>query len=338
MDFTAGRLAEKYGFELIGSKDARITGIAFVHEASEGDLVLAENKAYYEKAAQSAASCIIAREAFAVPESKTLLIHDRAESLFLDLLEEVCPPAYVPGPDAPAVSPSAALGAGCVIAPGVHIGPDTVLGDNVKVYPGVSIGAGVTVGSDTVIYPNCVIYDRCRIGDRCILHAGCVIGADGFGYLSGENGIRKYPHIGIVRIGSRVEIGANTTIDRAKLGETFIDDFCKIDNLCQIAHNVKTGKGCLICAQTGIAGSSTLGNGCVLAGSVGIADHIHMGNGVVVAAMSGVTKDYGDGQVISGRPARPVAVRNKIDVLSLKLPEMYQSLRKIEKELDKMRQ
>ncbi|MBQ9358153.1 MAG: UDP-3-O-(3-hydroxymyristoyl)glucosamine N-acyltransferase, partial [Abditibacteriota bacterium] len=271
-----------------------------------------------------------------VPDSKVLLIHPRAESLFLDLLEEVRPAPYVPEPGAPAVSPSAVLGSGCCVAPGTHIGPDTVLGDNVKVYPGVFIGAGVTVGSDTVIYPNCVIYDRCAIGSGCILHAGCVIGADGFGYLSGDSGIRKYPHIGTVRIGSRVDIGANTTIDRAKLGETLVEDFCKIDNLCQIAHNVKTGKGCLICAQTGIAGSSTLGDYCVLAGSVGIADHIHLGSRVVVAAMSGVTKDYGDGEVISGRPARPVALRNKIDVLSLKLPEMYQTLRKIEKELGKL--
>ena len=338
MNYTAGGLAEKFGFDIIGSSRARITGAAFVHEAREGDVVLADSKAYFEKAVQSAASVIIADEAYGAPENKTLLVHKNAESKFIDILEEICPPVYLPAPDAPSLSPSARTGAGCVIAPGAHIGPDSVLGDNVKVYPGVFIGAGVTVGPDTVIYPNVCIYDRSQIGAGCILHAGCVIGSDGFGYKAGESGIRKYPHIGIVRIGSRVEIGANTTVDRAKMGETFIDDFCKIDNLCQIAHNVKIGKGCLICAQTGIAGSSALGAGCVLAGSVGIADHVRLGNRVVVAAMSGVTKDIEDGQVMSGRPARPVALRNKIDVLSMRLPEMYQSLRKIEKELEKIRQ
>ncbi|MBP5273956.1 MAG: hypothetical protein ILO36_03350, partial [Abditibacteriota bacterium] len=181
MDFTAGDFAERFGLELIGDGNAPIKGIAYVQDAKEGDLVLADSRKYFSEALLTPASCIVCDSAYSVPEDKTLLVSPRAGSIFLDILESLCPEPYVPSPGAPPVSPACSVGEGCVIAPGAHIGPGSVLGDRVTVYPGVFIGADVTIGPDTIIYSNVSIYDRTEIGASCILHSGCVLGADGFG-------------------------------------------------------------------------------------------------------------------------------------------------------------
>ena len=172
---------------------------------------------------------------------------------------------------------------------------------------GTKIGADCIIGDGTTLYPNVTLYPRVKIGRGCLLHAGCVLGADGFGYVPAENGLRKVPHLGTVEVGDGVEIGANTCIDRAKTGATVIGSGTKIDNLVHIAHNVRIGYSSLLIAQAGVAGSVTIGNGVILAGQAGIADHITIGDGARVGAQGGVIGNIGPGESVSGYPARPHA-------------------------------
>jgi UDP-3-O-[3-hydroxymyristoyl] glucosamine N-acyltransferase len=184
------------------------------------------------------------------------------------------------------------------------------VGARAVLYPGAYVGEGASIGEDSLLYPNVTVREHCQVGARVILHASCVVGADGFGFAfnpEGDNGPEHYkvPQAGIVRIEDDVEVGACTTIDRATLGETVIGRGTKIDNLVQLAHNVKVGPLSLICAQAGVSGSAELGMGVVLAGQVGVVGHIRVGDMAKVGAQSGVAHDVEDGQVVSGSPAVP---------------------------------
>ena len=339
MKYNVREFARKYSLEIAAcGVDEDITGISYTDDAVRGDLVLADTDAYFDKAVKSGASFILAGPSCGDGGGKWVLRSADAGGVFVDILQDACPAPYVPDPSAPSVDPSAVIGSGCVISPAAHIGPGSVVGDGVTIYPGVFVGAGVTIGSHTVIWPNVTIYDRCIIGSHNVLYAGCVIGADGFGFYTGGGGIRKYPHLGIVRTGDYVEVGANSTIDRAKLGETLVGDCSKIDNLVQVAHNVKLGKGCILCAQTGIAGSSVLGDFCVMGGNVGVSDHVRLGDRVSAGAKAGIARDFGDDTVLGGYPAMPMAARRRVEVLSARLPELYQRLKALEKELESRKQ
>jgi UDP-3-O-[3-hydroxymyristoyl] glucosamine N-acyltransferase len=203
------------------------------------------------------------------------------------------------------IAPTAKLGANVAVGPFATIGDGVVLGNNVIVFQGVSIEAGSTVGDDTIIYPNAVIYDETKIGQRCIIHAGAVIGADGYGFTIHRGRHHKIPQIGSVRIEDDVEIGAGTTIDRAALGETVIGEGTKIDNLVQVAHNVKIGKHCLLVSQVGISGSCELGDYVAAGGQVGISGHLKIGNRVQLGGQTGVVTDIPDDSKMMGSPAMP---------------------------------
>jgi UDP-3-O-[3-hydroxymyristoyl] glucosamine N-acyltransferase len=214
----------------------------------------------------------------------------------------VRPGAYV-HPEA-RVHPRATVMAGATVEKGASVGAGAVL------YPGVYVGEGAGIGEDSLLYPNVTVREHCQVGARVILHASCVVGADGFGFAfnpEGERGPEHYkvPQSGIVRIEDDVEVGACTTIDRATIGETVIGRGSKLDNLVQIAHNVKVGPLSLICSQAGVSGSAELGTGVVLAGQVGVVGHIRVGDMAKVGAQSGVAHDVEDGQVVSGSPAVP---------------------------------
>ncbi len=189
------------------------------------------------------------------------------------------------------VHEDAVVGEGVTIYPYVYIGPRARIGKSTKIFPGVYIGEDVSIGEECIIYPNVVIMGGCEIGNRVILHPGVVIGADGFGFALGDEGREKFPQIGKVVIEDDVEVGANSTIDRAALGETKVGRGTKIDNQVQIGHNVKVGANSVIVAQVGIAGSTTIGNNVILAGQVGIVGHVNITDGVIIGAKSGVSKD-----------------------------------------------
>ena len=314
--------------EIDGDPSFIIKDITFVKDSKEGDLVLADGERYFKQAIQSPCSAILTDKKY-FDTDKILLITEKPNESFINLLNTLYKANTFPSE-----TPTAEIPASCKIAKNVTICDGTVLGENVTIYPNVYIGANCKIGDNTIIYPNVCIYDRSVIGKNCIIHAQVTIGADGFGYEAGDQGLMKYPHLGYVEISDEVEIGANTCIDRAKLGKTYVGFGTKIDNLCQIAHNVYIGKFTVVCGQTGIAGSSSVGDQCVLGAQVGIADHISIGNRCIIGAQSGVIKNTEDGSVILGFPAYPVDKTRRIEVLKARLPETHQEFKEMKQRLD----
>ncbi len=230
------------------------------------------------------------------------------------------------------VSLSARVGRGCYIGEFAVVGRKAKIGNNVQIYPQVYVGDYCEVGDNTILYPGVKIYRECRVGSGCILHAGAVVGADGFGFApAGDGSYSKIDQIGNVVIEDNVEIGANTCIDRATMGSTVIHAGVKLDNLCQIAHNVSVGSNTVMASQSGCAGSGKIGEGCIIAGQVGIVGHITVGNRVTIAAQSGVTRAVADDSVVLGSPALPADRQKKIYVLQRKLEEMYNDIRELKK-------
>lgn len=225
------------------------------------------------------------------------------------------------------------VGDNVTIYPFVYIGDNVTISDNVIIYPGTFIGDGSSIGEKTLIYPNVTIRENVTVGQSVIIHSGAVIGSDGFGYVFHKGVHHKIPQVGGVVIEDDVEIGANTTIDRATLGNTVIKRGTKIDNLVQIAHNVVVGEHCVFAAQAGIAGSAALGNYVTLAGQAGVTGHVHVGNNVTVAGKGGVTKDIKDGQTVSGMPA--IQHRDWLRSMAVfdGLPELKQKLSALEKKV-----
>jgi len=262
---------------------------------------------------------------------RALICVDSADLALAEVLKLYAP--SLPRPDAgiaagatvhptAKLGPDVAIGVHCYVGPHVHIGDATVLQPNVTVLDGTRIGAG------SVLWPGCVIRERCHIGDDCILHPNVTIGADGFGFRPGPDGEGpvKIPQIGTVQIGSQVEIGAGTCIDRGKFSVTQIGDQTKIDNLCQIGHNCRVGRGCLIAGHTGIAGSVVLGDRVVIGGRVAIKDHVTIGDGATLAGGSAVMNDVPPGETWAGYPARPATEAIREHVAMRKLPELTKRL------------
>ncbi|MBI3638116.1 MAG: UDP-3-O-(3-hydroxymyristoyl)glucosamine N-acyltransferase, partial [Candidatus Rokubacteria bacterium] len=225
------------------------------------------------------------------------------------------------------VDPTASVAALAVVEAGARVGA------RVRIAPGAYVGPGVIIGDDSVLHPDVVVCEGCRVGRRVVLHPGVVLGADGFGYIFGASGHRKIPQVGGVVIEDDVEIGANTTVDRAMLGDTVVRRGTKIDNLVQVAHNVDIGEDCILAAQVGIAGTSRVGKNAILLGQVGVGDHVTIGDGAVLAAQSGTTHDVPAGAKMSGSWARPMAQTRRIWLLEADLPELVRRVRDLEKRL-----
>jgi UDP-3-O-[3-hydroxymyristoyl] glucosamine N-acyltransferase len=228
------------------------------------------------------------------------------------------------------VAPTAFVGALTVIEAGAEIGAGA------RLHPLVYVGLGAVVGEDTVLYPHVVIREGVRLGRRVIVHSGAVIGADGFGYAFDGARHRKIPQVGGVRIEDDVEIGANTTIDRATLGETVVGQGTKIDNLVQVGHNVEIGEHTVIAGQAGISGSCRIGRGVVMGGQVGLADHVTIGDGVLLAAQSGVHVDIAAGERVFGSPALPLTESKRVILATRRLPELVRRLRTLERRLARL--
>lgn len=331
-------IATRLGLTLMGG-DAEITGVNTLADASPSELSFLANPKYAAQLETTRAAAVIV-SAGQAPEDRTCLV---SANPYLDFARSVqlfaTPQGQFLGVSELAfVHPEASVDAAASVAPFAYIGPGAVIGARARIFSGVYIGENCVVDEDSTIYPNCSLMAGTQVGKRVILHAGTVLGSDGFGFAQTGAGMTKFPQIGRTVIEDDVEIGANTTIDRAALGETRIGQGTKIDNLVQLGHNVRVGRNCIIVAQVGIAGSTSLGDGVVLAGQVGVAGHIHLADGCRIGAKSGVGKDVPERQDLSGIPAMPHGTFLRSSAIVPKLPEMKRRLSKLEKELAALRE
>ncbi|MDH5680219.1 MAG: UDP-3-O-(3-hydroxymyristoyl)glucosamine N-acyltransferase [Spirochaetota bacterium] len=326
---TASDIADILSGTLIGDGDVYINRLAPLNQPASDSIIYVEKEHSLPDILQSPATAILLPASIPIPTTtKTIIQCHDAKTAFIRLLELFQP--QIPLPDG--------------IHPTAHIGKHVSLGERLRVLPYAVISDHVTLGSDTVIHPHCHIGFGCQIGNGTVIHSGAriewgtilgrnniiqsgaVIGSEGFGYHDSGGKRLKVPQTGIVRTGDSVEIGANTTIDRATIGETLIGSHTKIDNLVQIAHNCQIGEMCYIASQCGIAGSSRLGDRVTLAGQVGVVDHVVLEDDVVVLAQSAVTHSIKAGQVVLGFPARPVKQAKKILASGARLPHLIRRL------------
>ena len=330
-----GELASRLGAELRGNPDLEITGVKGLEEAGPTEITFVANPKYTALARTTRAAAVVVEPNFQEISAATLRIKNpyHAFSRALGLFYQ--PPAYPPGVHPTAVidptaeiGPDAHIGAYAVVGAHVHIGPYATILPHVVLYPGVQIGSHFFAHAHAVVRENCVL------GDHVTLENGVVIGADGFGFAKNESGQwEKIPQSGPVRIGSRVDVQANATIDRATVGATEIGDGTKVDNLVQIGHGSRVGSDTLLCAQTGLAGSSVIGNNVILAGQVGIAGHCTVGDGVILTAQSAVSHDVPPGKVISGSPGFDNRLWLRAVTIFQRLPELLKRLDRLEKEV-----
>jgi UDP-3-O-[3-hydroxymyristoyl] glucosamine N-acyltransferase len=335
--FTLGELAVALGATLEGDPGRRVTGVAALESAGPDEIAFLTDLRYRDAAqASRAGAFLVPKDVAGLPAP--VLRCATPQHAVIDLLTLFHPPRRPPaGVDRTAVvGPDASIEATAFVGPFVVIERGAVIGAGAQLHAGVYVGPGVEIGEGSVLYPRVVVREGVRLGRRVIVHPGAVIGADGFGYTPGPDGHRKIPQVGGVRVEDDVEIGANTTIDRATVGHTVIGRGTKIDNLVQIAHNVRIGEHSIIVAQTGISGSSRLGRAVILAGQVGVADHLTLGDRVVVGAQSGVGADLAAGEKYLGTPARPLMEAKRVYISEGRLPELLRRVRDLERRLSRL--
>jgi UDP-3-O-[3-hydroxymyristoyl] glucosamine N-acyltransferase len=332
---TLQEIAKLAGGELNGDGNRVIIGAASLDEAVEGEIAFYNNPKYMPRLKATRASAVFVPPDFSEKISAAQIRVADPSKAFEQVVLKLAPKAiaFAPGVHSTAVvDPTANLGAGVSIQPHAVIEAGVTIGDETVVGAGSYVGHETAIGRSCLIYPNVTIRERSKIGSRVIIHGGVVIGADGFGFEFKDGRQRKIPQIGIVQIDDDVEIGANTTIDRARFGRTWIQEGVKIDNLVQVAHNVVIGKHSVIAAQVGISGSVRLGERVSLAGQVGIVGHATIGDGTMVAAQSGVSKNI-PGGVWFGYPAVPFAEAKRQFAWIHRLGRLFERVKAIEKKL-----
>lgn len=336
MGKTVKEIAEFLGAEFSGDGEALIEGIKGLDEAGPGDLTFLSNPKYRKKIDTTRASAILVSPD--VKSGKTL-IHVKDPYI---ALARVLGLFHKPEQHPAGISPEAFVSEGAEVAedavvyPGVYVGPGAVIGRRAVLYPGVRIGPQAVIGDDSTLYYNVSVYGRCLIGKRVIIHAGVVVGSDGFGFANPGRDNFKVPQIGIVQIDDDVEIGANTTIDRAALGKTWIRENVKIDNLVQVAHNVVIGQNSIIVSQVGISGSTSLGRSVIIGGQAGLVGHINIGDAVMIGAQSGVHEDVESNQTVSGSPHMPHRQWLRTMAIVGRLPELYKKIAGLESRIRDM--
>ncbi len=330
-------IAEKVQGNLIGSGEVRIHGLSGIRDAGPGELTFLTHNSYRKFLPECKAAAIIVGKDFPVDSLQgiAVIIVDHPAMAYLKTAELFMKPKELPaGIDGLArVSHTATVSATAYVGPYVYVGPNSVIGDNVILHPFTYVGENVDIQAGTIVYPHAVIYDNGVIGRNVTIHSGAVIGSDGFGYIWDGKKHAKIPQIGKVVIEDDVEVGANTTIDRASLGHTTIRKGTKIDNQVQIAHNVTIGEHSIIVSQVGIAGSTTIGRNVVLAGQTGVRDHAVIGDNVMAGGRTGITGNVPSNSIISGNPHMPHKEWLRLSTYLKKLPHLFERMKHVEDKL-----
>ncbi|MCU0370050.1 MAG: UDP-3-O-(3-hydroxymyristoyl)glucosamine N-acyltransferase [Bacteroidales bacterium] len=340
MEFSASQIAAVIEGKIEGNPDVKISQLSKIEEGEPGTLSFLANPKYTQYIYTTKASIVIVNKDFTPdqPVSPTLIRVDDAYTAFARLLElynnikneksGVSSLAFV--------AKSAVIGSNVYIGEFAYIGDNTTVGDNTRIFPHVFLGDNVKIGHDCTLYAGVIIYSENKIGNECTIHGGVVIGADGFGFAPQQDkNYKKVAQIGNVVIEDNVEIGSNTTIDRATLGSTIIRRGAKLDNLIQIAHNVEIGENTVIAAQTGISGSTKIGRNCMIAGQVGFVGHLSIGDDVKIGAQSGVSGNLKDGSIFMGSPAIDISIHRRALVHFKNLPEIVKRLDQLESRLNR---
>ena len=339
MKFTAQQIAEILNGEIVGNAEVEVNSLAKIEEGQKGDLCFLANEKYTPHIYTTKASIVIVNTSFISDTeiTSTLIKVEDAYSSFSQLLELYNKMQF----NEVGISKKADIDKNSSIGDTVFIGAFTsicegvTIGNNVKIHPNCYIGKNVTIGDNSIIYPNVSIYHNCKIGVNNIIHSGVVIGSDGFGFApNAEKNYDKISQIGNVIISDDVEIGANTTIDRATMGSTKIGKGVKLDNLIQIAHNVEVGDHTVIAAQAGVAGSSKIGKNCMIGGQTAVSGHITIADEVKIAGQSGIASSIKQvGKIVQGPMAFDIKDFQRSYIIFKKLPNLYRTVNTLKKQI-----
>lgn len=336
MAFTIEEIARRLNGRVEGNGAAEIRCVSSLDQAGPGELAFLGNPKYAPAMKGTRASAVLVNEEWAGETRATLIRVKSADAAFAQVASWMSRPpvVYTPGIHPTAViAPDAKLGKDLTVGPYCVIEQGAVIGDGTVLVAQCYVGPHCEIGRNCLFYPQVTLREYTRTGDRVILHNGAVIGSDGFGYVKDAGHWKKVPQVGVVVLGDDVEIGANTTVDRARFGETRIANGVKLDNLIQIAHNVTVGEDTAMAAQVGVSGSAHVGSRVQLGGQVGVAGHLHIGDDSVVMAQSGVSKDVAAGAVMFGSPAVPALEAKKLHAHTMRLPELKRKLAELESRL-----
>lgn len=335
---TLAEIAKALNCDLDGDAALQITGVAPIDEAQPGELTFLANRKYQKRVQSTRASAIIVSK-----ESPPLPISTlRSSNPYLSFAQSIdlfySPPLPPPGIHPTAViADSAVIGLNPSVGPFVFVDQDVVIGDNAVLFPHVAIYSGVTIGHNFMAHSHVSVRENCHIGNQVTLQNGVVIGADGYGFAKRDDGsYAKITQSGRVVLEDEVEVQANAAVDRAAVGETRIRRGAKVDNLVQVGHGSKVGLNTLLCAQVGLAGSTEVGNDVILTGQVGVAGHCRIGDGAIATAQTGIPSDVPPGKLVSGYPAIDNRLWLKCSILFSKLPELNNSLKKLQRKVEEL--
>ena len=341
MEFSAQQIAALLGGKVTGDANRKVWDVGSIESAHEGQLSFLCDAKYLPYLSQTAASVVLMTDSipFDGTTNATIIRVENARAAMGQLLALV---AKALNPAKQGIEQPSFIAEGVIVPEDAYVGAFAYIGKNVQlgkgvqIYPHTYIGDNVKIGDNTILYSGVKVYYNCVVGKDCILHAGVVVGSDGFGFEPNAQGVnQKLPQIGNVIIEDDVEIGANTTVDRAMMGSTIIRRNAKIDNLVQVAHNVEVGESTFLCAQVGIAGSSKVGKHCILAGQVGVAGHLEIADNCVFGAQSGIPSSVRKSGMYQGSPVIDAMNWRRSVVGFKQLPEMMKRLQALEKKLEK---
>jgi UDP-3-O-[3-hydroxymyristoyl] glucosamine N-acyltransferase len=341
VSFTAKQIADFLNGEVEGNPQIEVSDFSKIEEGKPGTITFLANPKYTSHIYTTNASIVLVNSDFKAdkPINTTIIRVQNAYvslALLLDMVEKM-KPRKKGIEQMTFIAESATVGKDPYIGAFTYISDNVTVGDNVQIHPQVYIGSDCSIGNNVILYPGVKVYSGCKIGNNCIIHAGVVIGSDGFGFAPEGDEYKKIPQMGIVIVEDDVEIGANTTIDRAVMDATIIHKGVKLDNLIQIAHNVEIGANTVMAAQVGVSGSTKIGEHCMFGGQVGLGGHITVGDNANIGAQAGIISNIESNAQIIGSPAIPVKDFFRSSIIFPKLPAIYRQIAQLEKEIQELK-